>query len=174
MEQQKTKISPDFLYKYIKDHNIILLKIAEKMGVSYSIVNRSFRHGKDRLGKPIYFSPSNIKKLNEAISEMAVDIRNCQLQFGSSQTFTNLHGTTYDPALVDGFRIIGHYFKLNGLTHKVLGWNTTKNNTTLSVQKSPVYGNITREDADRINAELLAVAGVLSSYEVVADDMNKE
>lgn len=175
MEQQKTKVSPDFFYKYIMDHDIILSKVAEKMGVSYSIVNRSFRHGIDRHGKPIYFSPSNLKKLNEAISELAVEIRNCLLKFGSDKTYTNQLGNTYDPSLVDGFRIIGKYFKLNGskekgLTHKVLGWNNTKNNTTLSVQKSPVYGNITREDADRINAELLSVAGYLSSIEVVADE----
>lgn len=179
MEQQKTKVSPDFFYKYIMDHDIILSKVAEKMGVSYSIVNRSFRHGIDRHGKPIYFSPSNLKKLNEAISELAVEIRNCLLKFGSDKTYTNQLGNTYDPSLVDGFRIIGQYFKLNGskekgLTHKVLGWNNTKNNTTLSVQKSPVYGNITREDADRINAELLSVAGYLSSIEVVADENPKQ
>ncbi|MDK7740654.1 hypothetical protein QP561_10480, partial [Veillonella nakazawae] len=41
---------------------------------------------------------------------------------------------------------------------------------TLSAPSSKIYGNITRGDADRLNAELLSVAGVLSSHEVVADD----
>lgn len=34
---------------------------------------------------------------------------------------------------------------------------------------SKVYGNISEEDMVKINNELLAIAGVLSSYEVVAD-----
>lgn len=138
------------------------------MGVSYSIVNRSFRHGIDRHGKPISFSPANLQKLNIAIAEMAEEIRGCQLQFGSSPTYKP--GAKYDPSLVEGFQRIGEYFKLKYLTARVLKWKIHKNYTTLSVKNSPVYGNITREDADRINAELLAVSGILSSYEVVADE----
>lgn len=56
------------------------------------------------------------------------------------------------------------------MEERVLGWNTGKYNQTLFVPKSKVYCNISKGDVDRLNAELLAVAGVLSSYEVVADD----
>ncbi|MBR3398572.1 MAG: hypothetical protein IKH08_02205, partial [Prevotella sp.] len=99
------------------------------------------------------------------------ELRGCLLTFGSDQTYTNLHGTTYDPALVDQIKNgMNKYFKLRGLLNRLLGWNVTKCRTTLSIIKSPVYGNITREDADHINAELLSVAGVLSSYEVVVDE----
>lgn len=56
------------------------------------------------------------------------------------------------------------------MTERLLGWNRAKCDFTLSAPNSKIYGYITREDADRLNAELLAVAGVLSSYEVVADD----
>lgn len=56
------------------------------------------------------------------------------------------------------------------MTERLLGWNRAKWDFTLSSPNSKIYGNMTREDADRLNAELLAVAGILSSYEVVADD----
>jgi hypothetical protein len=52
---------------------------------------------------------------------------------------------------------------------RVLGWNEKKKNATLSAPSSAIYGCVSRDDVNRINAELLAVAGVLSNYEVVAE-----
>lgn len=172
---EKIKVSQDFLYNYLTEHNFIISSLGEMMGVSDCVVRACFLHTPNRHGKPQKFSASNIERLNEALTLVANKLRGCLLTFGSDQTYTNQRGTTYDPALVEQIKNgMNKYFKLRGLLERILGWNVTKCRTTLSIIKSPVYGNITREDADRINTELLAVAGVLSSYEVVADDMNKE
>ena len=48
---------------------------------------------------------------------------------------------------------------MKGLTEKVLGWNKAKCDITLSVKSSPMYGRVTQDDVNRINAEVLAVAG---------------
>ena len=168
---EKIKVSQDFLYNYLIEHNFTISALGEMMGVSDSVVRACFLHTPNRHGKPQKFSESNIERLNKALPMIANELRGCLLTFGSDQTYTNLHGTTYDPALVDQIKNgMNKYFKLRGLLNRLLGWNVTKCRTTLSIIKSPVYGNITREDADHINAELLSVAGVLSSYEVVVDE----
>ena len=168
---EKIKVSQDFLYDYLTEHNFTISSLGDLMGVSDSVVRACFLHTPNRHGKPQKFSASNIQRLNEALEQVANELRGCLLTFGSNQTYTNLHGSTYDPALVEQIKNgMNKYFKLRGLLNRILGWNVTKCRTTLSIIKSPVYGNITRDDADRINAELLAVAGVLSSYEVVPDE----
>lgn len=168
---EKIKVSQDFLYNYLTEHNFTISALSEMMGVSDSVVSACFQRTPNRHGKPQKFSASNIERMNKALPMIANELRGCLLTFGSDQTYTNLHGSTYDPALVDQIKNgMNKYFKIRGLLNRLLGWNVTKCRTTLSIIKSPVYGNVSREDADRINAELLSVAGVLSSYEVVADE----
>ncbi|MBR5395801.1 MAG: hypothetical protein IK144_12095 [Bacteroidaceae bacterium] len=152
------------------DHNIKLVRIAEIMGVSEASVNSCFRHHNDVHGNPRSFTRYNIRKLNVALEQMADELRGCMLTFGSDRTFTNMRGSTYDPALIEPIKRIGNLLNLTALVSRVLGWNQNKKENTLVSPSSKNYGNISKADADRINAELLAVAGVLSSYEVVPDE----
>ena len=167
--EQKVQISQDTLYQFLQDRNLIVSVIGKKTGIGNGLLMGCFHHNLNRHGKPLSFSAANIVRINTAIWQIAEELRGCLLTFGSDQTFTNQRGTTYDPALVAGFRKIGEYLKLRGLTERILGWNKAKCEGTLNVKSSPMYGRISQADADRINAELLSVAGVLSSYEVVAD-----
>ena len=171
---EKKKITADFLYKIWKEHHLTITMLANKMGVSEGIVRGCFKHTLNRHGKPLSFSKVNIEKLNTALEQIAQELRDSTVSFGSDKTYTNQRGTTYDPGTLEAINHLGTYFNIKKMTADVLKWNETKRFTVLSVKTSPVYGNVTREDVDRINTELLAVAGVLSSYEVVADDMNKE
>ena len=165
---EKIKVSQDILYNYLMEHSFIIANLSRLMGVSEAIVNHCFRHVNDRHGKPLKFTAQNVERLNVALEQVADEIRRCVLTFGSEQSFTNQRGATYDPALIDSIKNgVARYFKLKGLTERVLGWNKAKCDITLAVKSSPMYGHITREDMERINAELLSVAGVLSNYEVV-------
>lgn len=74
------------------------------MGVSNGGIMNCFHHKMNRHGKPLTFSPSAIKKMNTAIEKIAEDTKKCVLVFGSSQTFTNSRGNTYDPALIEAIR----------------------------------------------------------------------
>ena len=170
MEQVKTTISPDFLYKFLGEHDMTTVMISKKMGVSETIVGGCFRHALNRHGKPLIFSQANIVRLNAAIQQIAVELRQSVITFGSDETFTNSRGKTYDPGTVPTIRRLGEFFNLTALTDRLLGWKNNRKNMVLGSKSSPVHGNVTKEDVDRINAELLSVAGVLSSYEVVADE----
>ena len=172
---EKIKVSSDTLYNYLVEHDFTISLLAEYMGVSGGSLAACFRHNLDILGRPRKFSVGHIKKLNDAIVRIAEDMRGHVLVFGGDKMFTNQQKSTYDPGLIEPIkRGVGKFFKLRTMAERVLGWNKGKWNNTLSAPSSKVYGNISRDDADRLNAELLAVAGMLSSYEVVADDESKQ
>lgn len=167
---EKIKVSQDFLKDYLQEHDMTKKVFAERMGVSVSIVSGCFLHSLNRHGKPLKFSRANIIKLNQALEQIANELRQKVIIFGSSETFTNKRGTTYDPGTLERIHEIGNYFIMNQLTERLLGWSKTRCSMVLSIKSSPVYGNVTKDDVDRLNAELLAIAGVLGSYEVVADE----
>ena len=169
-EIKKIEVTPDWLYQYLQEHNFIISLLSKRMGVSNGIVCNSFRHVLNRLGKPMKFSDANIARLNAALPKMADEIKAATISFGSNETFTNTFGHTYDPATREAVLAVGEFFKLTPFLERLLGWKKGKRDMILVSTKSPVYGQVSQDDVNRINAELLAVAGVLSNYEVVDDD----
>jgi len=169
MEQQKVQISQDALYQFITDRSIKLVRLAELMGMSGPSVTSCFKHQIINNGTPRAFTGKAIVKLNAALGKIADNLRSCILTFGSEQTYTNQLGNTYDPALIEPMKRIGETMNLTALVERVLGWSERKKQAVITQPHSKAYGCISEEDVNRINAELLAVAGVLSSYEVVPD-----
>ena len=168
---KKVQISQDTLYKYLTEHGVTVSRLAELMNTTAANINSCFLHHKNSDGSIRRFTSRNIPELNQALEKMAEDIRSRVLTFGSDQTFTNQRGNTYDPALVERMKNdVGYYFNLTALCEKVLGWKKSKKHNVLETISSKVYGYISQDDVNRINAELLSVAGVLSSYEVVPDE----
>ena len=176
MEQtiHKATVTQDFLYEYLLKHNINLSRLNELMGISNGILMGCFHHDLNNYGKPLQFSAKNIKKMNIAINELANLMRSTLISFGSEQTFTTKHGTTYDPGVLPGMKALSRYFKMNPFCERVLGWNLAKKQLRLCIPASPMYGKISSEDVAKINAEVLAVAGALSGMEIVASDISVE
>jgi hypothetical protein len=170
----KVNVSQDFLYKYLTDHNVNLSRLNELMGVSNGILMGCFRRNPDRYGNPLKFSAKNIEKLNAALVELSGMMRESVIAFGSEQMFTNNRGSTYDPGTLPKVKGLSHLFKMNPFCERVLGWKLTKKENVLCTPSSKVYGNISSDDVNLINTELLAVAGVLSSYQVVADKAQED
>lgn len=165
----KIKVSQDTLYGYMLEHGIKMARLAELIGKSDDVVTSCFRHHKDRHGNPRYFNREHIDAINKALPIIADELRARLLTFGSSQTFTNKRGTTYDPALVEPIKEIGKYLNITAMVERLLGWNKGKKSIVLVQTGSKVYGNVSEADMIVINNELLSVAGVLSSYEVVTE-----
>lgn len=170
MEQQKMKMSQDKLYEFLTAHDVKVIRIAELMGKTPAVIISNFRHHKNAHGNPRRFSVENIAQLNEAIAVIAKELRTCVLTFGTSKKYTNKHGRTYDPGLVEPMKRMGELLNLTSLTNRLLGWSKVKKETILSDASSKAYGNISETDVMAINAEVLAIAGVLEGVEVVPDD----
>lgn len=169
----KVQVSSDTLYQYLLEHNFTISLLGKRMGVSNGIVCNSFQHVLNRLGKPMKFSNANIERINAVLPQIADELRLSVLTFGSERVYASSRGTIYDPGLIPEVKRLTKYFKLNNFCKRVLGWNVGKKESVLCQPTSGAYGHITQDDVNRINMELLSVAGVLSSYEVAPDDGEK-
>ena len=170
MEQVKMKTSSDELYKYLTAHNVKLVRVAELMGKSLAVVSSCFLHHKNVHGGVRRFSVENVQKMNEALTVIASELRGCVMTFGTELMYTNRQGREYDPGMVEPMKRVGRYMNLAPLTERLMGWNERKKTNVLGSENGKAYGNITRSDVAAVNAELLAVAGVLDGTEVVADN----
>ena len=162
----KAKVTQDFLYEYITQHNVNLSRLSELMGIGKGTVADCFRHMPDRNGKPKKFSSVNILKLNEALPILADQVRSGVVAFGSPDTYTSRRGETYDPATVPQLKNLQRWFKLGPFFQRVVGWSQSRTTSALYSQNARAYGTITADQVARINAEILAVAGMISGIEV--------
>lgn len=170
MEQKKMQMSQDDFYQYLTKHDVKLSRLAELMGKSLPVLSSAFLHHKNNAGYERNFSVENIARLNQSLPILADELRQFVMTFGSEQTFTNKHGTTYDPALLEPIKRLGRYLNLVTLTERILGWNKTRKRNVLADTHSKVYGCISQSDMMALNAELLAIAGVLGGTEVIPDN----
>lgn len=169
---EKTKVSQDFLFKYITEHGVNVSTLAELMGMSATMVNGCFRHNKDANGNQRNFPERTLPKLNAALGELARQMRGSLITFGSDQTYTNRRNMTYDPACVEQINALHRYFKITQFLNVVLGWSQNKKSIILHTPSSKGYACVSRDDVDRINAEILAVAGMLDAIEVTSEGYN--
>lgn len=170
MEVNKIKMSQDALYKYLNDHDVKLTRIAELMGKSHSVVVSDFLHHKSSKGKPRCFSIENIKLLNEALHKLSDELIARLVVFGSEQMYTNKHGRTYDPGMIEPLNRLGELVNMTGIFGRILGWKKRKKFNVFASKASKNYGNISEQDVMMINSEVLSIAGVLSSIEVTPDE----
>lgn len=167
---EKVQVTQEHLYDYILAHGVKLSRLAELMDKTPSAVISCFLHHKNMQGTPRYFNAKAAEQLNNALPVVAQELRGLVLRFGTDQKFTNKHGRTYDPGLLEPLKQIGQYMNLTAMLERVLGWNEEKKKATCTRKTSKVYGNISESDAIAINTELLSVAAVLDSYEVIPSD----
>lgn len=163
----KVPITQDFLYSYLREHDVNIKHIAELMGKSFSLVYSSFHHNKDVMGVPRNFTANALPKLNEALVALSEELKQSVIIFGSEKTFTNTRGIAYDPGALNAVKNLSKFFNLNAFTARVLGWSISKKESTLSSPSSKIYGYISEEHVSKINTEILAIAGTLGGVEVL-------
>ena len=164
------RMTQDAIYKYLTEHDVKVIRIAELMGKTPPVIISCFKHHKNVHGYPRCFSVENIRQLNEVLGVIARELRGCVMTFGTDRMRTNKHGRTYDPGLIEPMKRLGELMNLMGLTKRLLGWSKIKKENVISDATSKAYGNISEADVMAINAEVLAVAGVLEGVEVVPDE----
>jgi len=166
----KAKVTQDFLLEYLTQHNVNLKRLNELMGVSNGLLMGCFHHDLNRHGNPMKFSAANIEKMNEALPLLADQMRSGVVTFGSSETYTSRRGETYDPATVPQLRALQRWFKLGPFFQRVVGWTQSRTSSALNSRTAKAYGTITADQVARINAEVLAVAGMLGGIQVEYSD----
>ena len=168
---QKEPITQDDFYKFLTDHDVIISRLAEMIGMKKPEPLMScFKHHNDWHGRPRKLNADHIAALNEAMPRLAEELLNCRLKFDPERAETNAWGSTYDKGLVEPIKRIGNYLNITKMLERVAGWSASKKCAVLSRHEGSMAGCISKADAVAINQELITIAGVLEKYELVADD----
>lgn len=170
MEKQLLKMSQDALYDFLVEHDVKISRIADGIGMTQSGALSCFIHRPNRHGKPRSFTVDNIAKLNEVLRLYSNALRSCLLKFGTEKKYTNQHGRTYDPGMIEPINSLGKYLNMTAIAERVLGWSKSKKLNVFSNPSSKNYGNISEEDVGKINMEILSIVGIFDSVEIVPDE----
>lgn len=170
MGKQVLKMSQDVLYNFLTEHGVKISRIADEMDMTPSAVTSCFVHRPTRHGKPRSFTAEKVAKLNEALRVYSNELRSCVLNFGTDQKYTNQHGRTYDPGMIESLNQLGVYLNMTAVMERVLGWSKSKKLNVFSNPSSKNYGNISEEDINKINIEVLTIVGTFDNVEIVPDN----
>lgn len=170
----KIKVTQDTLYEYLTAHDVKMVRLAEMIGKDPDVITSCFKHRKDMHGIPRVFSESNVSKINDVLPVLADEIRGCLITFGSPKTYTNKFGRIYDPGMIEPLKTLGVYLNITGLLSRLLGWSKNKKASVLCRPNALNYGNISEADIVAVNNEILSIAGVLSNYELIKCEENKD
>jgi hypothetical protein len=162
----KIQVTQDTLYEYLTAHDVKMIRLSELLDCSNDTLTACFQHRKDKHGNPRTLSPYYIAKINDVLPRLAEEIEARLLKFGSERMYTNTHGRTYDPGMIEPMKELGKYLNITSLTRRLLGWSQNKKSSVLCRPNAINYGSITEQDVVVINTEALAVAAVLSSYKL--------
>ncbi len=164
------KITQDDLFKYLKGHDVKMSRVAEEMGMSTSTVSGCFLHSNNRHGNPQSFTVESIGKLNEALRVLSVKLSSCVLRFGTDKMHTNKHNRTYDPGMIEPINQLGEYLNITAVIERLLGWAKSKKRAVFCAPTSKAYGNISIEDVNAINMEIISIVSFFDSVEVVPNE----
>lgn len=162
---EKATMTQDQFYQFLLDHNLTISRLGELIGQSDVAMSQAFKHYIVN-GKPCYFSAEKLQRINDALPQWADAIQSRLMQFHSENNISTVASRCYDPSCIEQLRSVGNHFNLTGLTARVLSWGASKKSSIFTPSHKN-YGHISQQDVTAINTELLAVAGVLRSIQIV-------
>lgn len=165
----KIQVSQDKLKIFLDANFFSKAAIAKKMGVSESIVGDCFNHLPNRHGKPLSFSKKNIVLLNQALQQIAEELKECNLECSNEESATKRF-INDDPAVIEDLRTISKYIKLRALLFKLFEWGHKKCENNINLKDPNPHVHIGKEEAQLLSTTILSIATTLANWEVVADD----
>jgi hypothetical protein len=167
--EEKIRISQDELYQFMTDHNLIITRLGELIGLGIGSMSACFKHMLAN-GKPRYFTRQSVAKINEALPQIAFEVERRRVVFNTANNSSKQRKTMFDTGCVEQLKALGVYIKVDAMCQRVLGWKAVKSRKVLFAPSSTMYGHVTPEDVRRVNEELMFVSFWLQRHEVVADD----
>lgn len=164
----KEQISQDELYQFMTDHNLIITRLGELIGLGIGSMSACFNHFLAN-GEPRYFTRQSVAKINQALSQIAFEVERRRVVFNTAVNADKQKKKVFDPGCVAQFKALGTHFKVDAMCQRVLGWKAVKVRKVLFAPSSTMHGHITQEDVRRMNDELQFVSFWLQHREVVAE-----
>lgn len=163
----QSNLNPYEFYEWLKESGIKLLPLAEASGIDRGTLSSLFNRNRNWRGSQRRFTPALVATLNEALPKLAGRLVRAHAYFDVSQAVTKRTGC-YDPSCMARLKEeVVPIIDTTTLAEKYLGWSRSKRNNVFVNRTSHVYGNITREDVQRINDTLDALAQTIMQFCIV-------
>ena len=171
--EEKIQITQDELYQFLNDHNLIITRLGELIGLGIGSMVGCFKHLLAN-GEPRYFTRQSVAKINNALPQIAYEVERRRVVFNMANNTGKQKKAMFDPGCVEQLKALGTYFKVDAMCQRVLGWKPVKSRKVLFAPSSSMYGHVKPEDVCRINEELMFVSFWLQRHEVVAKGVDSE
>lgn len=160
-------LNPYKFYEWMKDSGIKLKPLAQASGIDKGTLSSLFNRNRNWRGSERRFTPALVTALNEALPKLAGILVRAHVYYDLTQEVKKRTGC-YDPSCMVRLKEeVAPIIDITTLVEKYLGWTRAKRNNVFTNRNSHVYGNITREDVQRINDTFDALAKKLMEFHIV-------
>lgn len=159
MNQRGIRIPVTKLKEYLADVGIAVTTLADLAGINPIHLHKCLSGEVDgRNGTVRTMSAGNVERLQDALHEMSLKLKYLFILYNDDLEVVKQGGRRYCPDCVEQIRTqLSPLVSVLPFLQTALGWNRSKVRNVMD-KKSIVYGNITRDDVDRINLKLAETA----------------
>lgn len=119
----------------------------------------------ERNGSVRILSEDNVARLQEALHQFSLRLKYIFIFYNTDKEVHKRNGRCYCPDCVEQIKTqLASSLNILQFMHYALGWNRSKVRNVMDFKNSTAYGNISRDDVDRINVTLAEIATRLELF----------
>lgn len=169
MEQYQIKITVNRLKDYLDEAGIKVVGLARLSCLNPQHLSKALcatPEGKNAV--PTTLSQHHLELLEEGLHQLSDALRNTFIIYNVEQEVVKAGGRRYCPGCVEQIKEkLSPYVMVQPFVCAALGWNRSKYQNVMAIKKGIAYGNISREDCERINVRLAEVSARLHLFSFI-------
>lgn len=160
MRDREIRIPIIRLKEYIGEFGITVTCLAELSGIKRLHLSKCMSGEVDeRSGRKRTMSDENMGRLQESLHQLSLKLRYTFILYNTDKEVVKRNGSRYCPDCVAQIKSqLSPYLNILPFVQHCLGWNRSKVRNVIDNKKSIIYGNISKDDVNRINIILREIA----------------
>lgn len=171
MEEREIKLPVARLKGYLNEVGIPVTVLAELADINPGHLYKCLAGEVDeRSGAVRTLSDKNVERLQEALHQLSLRLKYIFIFYNTDKEVRKRNGRCYCPDCVEQIKTqLAPSLSVLPFMQYALGWNRSKVRNVMDFKNSIAYGNISRDDVDRINVTLTEVAARLDIFTLTKD-----
>lgn len=162
----EVKIPVTKLKEYLNDVGIKVKTLADLSGINTQHLHKCLIGEVDaRNGNVRTLSNENIAYLQEALHQLSLKLKYTFIFYNTDKEVCKKNGMRYCPDCVSQIKLqLAQYINILPFIQYALGWNRSKVRNVMDNKYGLAYGNISKDDCDRINITLAEMSARLDVF----------
>ena len=160
MDGREIRVPVTGLKKYLNEVGITVTALANVSGINRLHLSKCLNGTVDeRTGAVRTMSSDTMGRLQEALHELAVELKYIFIYYNADQEVVKRNGSRYCPGCVEQIKEqLSPYVNVVPFMQYALGWSRSKVANIMNCKGGIAYGNISQDDCNRINITLAEIA----------------